>query len=230
MSLDHPPPLPASSAAATAASHRSWILWTCLLPFVTGILLGAVILPLWYRSPFAPAREKLRSLGIDYTPDGLVFAVYGHNAEAVRLFHAAGFPLNAWDTRNEFALGAAAASHDAALVKLLLELGCRVEQPSGWGNTALAIAARGGRPEIVRLLLDSGAQVNATDDLGYTALDHATHQPEGGGWTPVRGVTPASAEERRDTISLLRDRGAKTGAEIRLDRGQPSPSFPTVIP
>jgi hypothetical protein len=190
------------------------------------LILGAVLLPLWNRSPFAPAREKLRSLGIPYSPDGLVQSVYARNLDAVRLFHEAGFPMNAWDARNEFALGAAAAADDLAQVRFLIDLDCNLEQTSGWGNTALAIAARGARLDIVALLVERGARVNAMDDLGFTPLDHAIEPRDAGGWVKVPGTPDATIGQRRAVIEFLRKHNALTGAEIRNQQGQ----GPAVVP
>jgi ankyrin repeat protein len=58
----------------------------------------------------------------------------------------------------------------AALIPLLLEHKCDINQKDKMGNTALMLAAGEGRDKIVSLLIENGANVNVENNSGNTAL------------------------------------------------------------
>ena len=73
----------------------------------------------------------------------------------------------------------AAATGNAATLKLLLDAGADVESPNAEGQTALMAVARTGSVEAAKLLISHGAQVNAVEQWGgQTALMWAAAQSQ----------------------------------------------------
>ena len=71
------------------------------------------------------------------------------------------------------ALGAAALTGNAELVRVLLEAGAEIDHKSSDGRTALLTACLTGKMEIIRQLLDRGANVNVRAIDGRTCLNFA---------------------------------------------------------
>ncbi|CAJ2502356.1 Uu.00g097500.m01.CDS01 [Anthostomella pinea] len=88
----------------------------------------------------------------------------------------------------------AAASHNEAVVQLLLARGAHIDAMNGVGPTPLSMAAGDSDETIVRLLLDKRANIEAKDGFfGFTPLSWAVR------------------EERSAVVQLLLDRGADPG-------------------
>ena len=98
--------------------------------------------------------------------------------------------IDAVDRATQTALHLAAQRGLKAAVRVLLELGSRVDFADAEGEAALAKAARGGHTGCVALLLDAGAAPDATSGGGHTAL------------------MCACAKGRRECVALLLRRGA----------------------
>ncbi len=112
----------------------------------------------------------------------LLLAGFGQRAFAID------FPD--WYTLARTPLGYAAGFGNAAMLKLLLESGARVDYRDTFGRMALHWAAEGGQAETIRLLLAAKAPVDATARQGITAL------------------MLAAGGNKGDAVKLLLDAGA----------------------
>ena len=111
--------------------------------------------------------------------------------DAVRALVSRGADPNAREhLRGQTALMWAAAEEHVEMVRVLLDLGARIDGASMAGHTALLSAARTGNIPVVELLLDRGANIETTAADGSTPLLIAT----------VRGQVPLAR--------FLLDRGA----------------------
>ncbi|MCP5480919.1 MAG: ankyrin repeat domain-containing protein [Spirochaetales bacterium] len=154
------------------------------------------------------AESELVERGYEATRYGFMLATRAGDAEAVRLFLAAGFSAETrFDPSNlENDAGAvplllyAAESGNPAVVRILLDAGAdpRASVRAG-GIQAIHTAARYAKPEIVRMLVQAGADPNAIGQPRF----------EGGAFVPLyeavhRGETP----ERVETVRVLLALGA----------------------
>jgi hypothetical protein len=73
----------------------------------------------------------------------------------------------------KFALGEAARSGHAEVVRLLATAGEPLERRDDLGRTALILAAENGHAAVVRTLLDVGAPIDPTDRMGWDAAQAA---------------------------------------------------------
>lgn len=81
--------------------------------------------------------------------------------------------------------------------KYILEKGVEVERDDNMSSTLLSYFAGSGYTDAVELMLDYGFEINAIDILEATALDYAIEK------------------KRIDIVELLRNKGAKTGKEMK---------------
>jgi ankyrin repeat protein len=91
-------------------------------------------------------------------------------------------------------------------VKLCLDLGINVNDPTDKGETALHGAALRGADSIVKLLVENGAKVNAANKQGLTPLDVAN----GKGGAPGQYRMP-----HESTAALLHQLGGTPGKEVK---------------
>ena len=94
----------------------------------------------------------------------------------------------------------AAEQGDIEAVKEYLAIGINVNaKDEAYGGMPLHWAAYRGRNEVVEFLIAEGADVNAKNQAGATPLDKAIEK------------------NRDETVSLLREHGGKTGAELKAE-------------
>jgi ankyrin repeat protein/catechol 2,3-dioxygenase-like lactoylglutathione lyase family enzyme len=126
----------------------------------------------------------------------------GDGAAAAALLAAEPDLARARDSHGSTALHAAAARGHLALVGLLLRHGAEPNaRDTGDNASPLHFAAGAGHVDVVRALLDAGADVHGYGDL---------HESEVIGWATVLGPPHEPRQEpRRDTLSVLLDRGAR---------------------
>ncbi|MBN2561463.1 MAG: ankyrin repeat domain-containing protein [Phycisphaerae bacterium] len=124
----------------------------------------------------------------------------GHVARVKELLDADPGLVNARTAAGETPLHYAAATHDRAVIELLLSRGAKVAAVDGRGLTPLHLVATSWDPDLIRMVLAAGADPSAAD---------------------VRGETPLHMACRRlneDSMRVLIAAGAKVNA--RNDRGQ----------
>lgn len=111
--------------------------------------------------------------------DGTEIGVVKEDLPLIRAMLAHGANVNTRTSYDDTVLACTARFDSAAIVKLLLENGAKVNEPAFVGRTALVEAAMGwqkkaiGQKETVSILLARGAKVNAQDEFGSTALHMA---------------------------------------------------------
>jgi hypothetical protein len=81
--------------------------------------------------------------------------------------------------------------------KYILKQGVWVNWQDNWDATLLTYFAEAGYANAVEIMLEYGFEINAVDMFEATALDYAI------------------AKNRNDTVELLRNKGAKTGKEMK---------------
>lgn len=81
----------------------------------------------------------------------------------------------------------------AAIMRLLLEQGAKVEAKNAYGQSALWVAAGNGSVECVRVLIEAGADPNARGGAGDSSVLH---------WAVAQG--------QAETARVLVESGAKT--------------------
>jgi ankyrin repeat protein len=140
------------------------------------------------------AEEPARANG--FAPDGFfplgLAAFFGH-AQAVRALLAGGADPNttARNSTRVRAVHAAAAAHDAGILRCLLEAGADPNAVQQVGFVPLHEAASNGDAEMARLLVAHGARTDAVSDDGKTAAGHA----RGKGHDELAGWLDSSAGE-----------------------------------
>ena len=134
---------------------------------------------------------RLRSLLRDhpdlvgtYSADGftpLHLASFFSQPQAAEELLAHGADPNAVATNGSklAVINSAAASNNAALVKMLLRAGANPDAQQQGGFTALHAAAQHKNAEMIQALLDSGADVSIRTDDGKTAADMAGAEIKG---------------------------------------------------
>ena len=173
--------------------------------------------------PDAPAKEHGMAM---QTP--LFLAALAGDVEMIRLLAAHGAdPQLSADRGVTPLIAAAGASRyrwagtlDRTLgnaletVKVLVELGVDVNQPSSQGQTAMHSAAFTGQDEIIQFLADQGAEVDLVDNSGQTP------------WTMAQGLAPGVATQGRygifkSTSELLEKLGATPREVEKVRRSDP---------
>jgi len=95
----------------------------------------------------------------------------GNEAECLEaLRHGGQRAIHQEDPYGCTALHIAAHCGSAAMVRLLLERGAKVDAYEAWDETPLHFAARSGSFEVCKVLLDHGASIDATNAYGWTPL------------------------------------------------------------
>ncbi len=120
--------------------------------------------------------------------------------------------------RRTLALKIAAATGNAFLMNILIDMGVKLDKPLSGGRTALHYAARAGDPAMVKLLLEQKADPALRSDGGSTALDYAIRS---GSPEAVEALLAHGARVTRQhwfskkTIARLADKGWLARAELR---------------
>jgi NCS1 family nucleobase:cation symporter-1 len=105
--------------------------------------------------------------------DFLIMTAGQGDLDAVKLFLAAGFPMDGRED-GQTALEAAVRGGHAEVALFLVDAGADVTGVDGAGNTLLIHAAGGcGLTELLRVLLAKGARLDARNDAGLTAAEMA---------------------------------------------------------
>ena len=97
------------------------------------------------------------------------------------------------------------------IAELLIEKGANVNSKDQYGGNPLHTSAMFGQLEIAELLIEKGANVNAKTNEGETPLDFA-RQDFGDG-----PPTPKMVAVKKETATLLRKHGGKTGEELKAE-------------
>ena len=118
------------------------------------------------------------------------------NKEVVELLIAKGAKVDTKDKNGRTPLHGAIARDRKEIAELLIDKGADVNAKSDDDWTPLHYAAANGHKEIAELLITKGADVNAKSDDGSTPLDWAND---------------------KETASLLRKHGGKTGEELKAE-------------
>ena len=147
-----------------------------MLKQLSRISLVAVV-PLLLLSAFSSSQERakkdLGKKGIDYSAQAFVESAKNGDADAVKLFLAAGMKPDSRNNDGRPALMAAALSGKEAVVDELLDAGAEVNVKTREGQTPLMGAAVNGNARIANILLARGADSSVKDDHGFTALMYA---------------------------------------------------------
>ncbi|KAF6107465.1 ankyrin repeat domain 65 [Phyllostomus discolor] len=114
------------------------------------------------------------------------------------------------------ALLVAAAAGRAAVLRLLLDCGARVDARDGAGATALSVAADLGRQQDMEVLLDHGADPRLRDKHGRAALHRAAAR---GHLPAVQLLAPRGAEvDAQDSLALTPLHHAARGGHVEVAR------------
>lgn len=113
-------------------------------------------------------RSSVATLAVEYGNPDLVALLLGHGA-AIDSMDFLGDPL----------LFSAAYEGRAAIVRLLLDRGAKMEG-TGYHGTILMHAVHGKNTEIIKIFTDCGADVNAADKWGFTPLMTAAREGDTG--------------------------------------------------
>jgi uncharacterized protein len=119
------------------------------------------------------ARQELKDLSVDYTPQAFIQRAQQGDLQAVNVFLAAGMDPNTKDAKGNTSLMYAIAENRTELIKILLKAKANVSQVNNGGGTALGWAAARGKLDIVHLLLDHGADAQAISEAFVTAGENA---------------------------------------------------------
>jgi ankyrin repeat protein len=131
-------------------------------------------------------------------------------ASALRLLLDAGADAKAADKHGRTPLHVAATGpSQREIVTALLAAGAEADARDERGTTSLMLAAGRGQTTAVTLLLEKGADINATDKAGSSVIDHV--------YSGFYG----------DMHKLLRERGAKSGNELRALPRPEAPRAPS---
>ncbi|KAH8808151.1 ankyrin repeat-containing domain protein [Xylogone sp. PMI_703] len=125
--------------------------------------------------------ERIATLLLDHGVDiereavpkiSLVFAIYGHHVNMVRLLLQRGAKIRpGW---NLLSIAVLKGARSEAMVRVLLEYGADANEPGLRGKTALHDAAGNGIESTVRVLVEEGHMyVNVRDSVGRTPLHQA---------------------------------------------------------
>lgn len=130
------------------------------------------------------ARKKLEARRIQFTAQAFVDSADKADADAVKLFLAAGMKSNSTNGDGRPALVAATLGGHETVVDELLDAGAEVNAKTKDGQTPLMGAAVNGNTRIVNILLSRGADLNVKDSHGFSALMYA----DGASKSDVRGL------------------------------------------
>lgn len=137
------------------------------------------------------ALQRLAEMSIEVTPDRMVQYAAQGDLTVVRNLLAAGVAVSAHDAvHHTTALHNAAAKGHQALVRMLLEMGARVDAVDRLGVTPLTAACFYGQTKVAELLLAAGASLKVPD--------HADTFP----------LLAAVQSGNQQLVSLLLDKGA----------------------
>ena len=144
-------------------------------------------------SPEQQARDALEEQGLEFTPGAFEKAVGEGDAEAAKLYLAAGMPA-ATGEPGRSVLAEAVEKGQAPVCRLLLAAGANANGGNYNGTPLLHVASEQQGVDVVRALVEGGAEVNRKGDGNITAL----HEAAGAG--------------KLDTVDYLLGAGAKVTA------------------
>jgi len=148
--------------------------------------------PQWYK------KLNTKTMYEEYSKPTLHGAAWDGDLDTVKQLLDNGADVNLKDS-DMTALHYATSGKHEKIVVLLLESGADANARDGTDRTPLITAAFWGHIGIARRLIEKGADVNAKDNIGTTALDQA---------------------QNVGLKSLLRSHGAKTGKELKKEKGK----------
>jgi len=151
-----------------------------------------------------------KKIKVDWIPSGwtpLHYASFSGRDEIAKILIEHRADVNAKASSGLTPLHFAVKNGDEKVSQTLIEHRADVNSKTNKGRTPLHYAAWSGKDEIVKILIEKGADVNKKANDGWTPLDYARDADDN-----------LTTKEKQAIITLLRQHGAKTGAE--LDRMQ----------
>jgi ankyrin repeat protein len=134
----------------------------------------------------------------------LLLACFRENLPIARLLVERGAPPNTRGSEGDIPLKHAASVGNVDLCRLLLDAGADPNAEGGIdGLSVLSAAVVEGHVDVVRLLIERGVKLNEFDLGNDTPLTRA-----------MREEQQSPSDERRDIVTILRQAGALTNAEI----------------
>lgn len=177
-------------------------------------------------------KDKLVSLGYDFTEEAFVKAVKNGELDVVRLFIQSGMSP---DTKiklgpyNVPVIFYALEHKKEDVVRLLVDLGANLES-SAAGVTVLMKAVEKAEVETLKLMMEKGVNVNRFGEMGLTPLMTAIEKGnDGAAWLLMNskadinakdrlGITPLMRAVREGNIDIVKElikRGADINAESK---------------
>ena len=140
----------------------------------------------------------------------LMWASWAGRTEIVEFLIKNGADISAEDKFGETALFKASRNKNPNITILLLKHGANINHKCKDGRTPLMAAVNYYPSTIknVETLIENGADVNAVDNKGESVLDHAIKSSKINYCDEYR-------EMSQKIIQILKDHGAKTGAELK---------------
>ena len=166
------------------------------------------------------------ALADKYQKTALHYSARNGRTATTMLLLENGAAVNAKDKKNKTPLDYAIAKKRAKVIELLRAKGGKTAKELAAAGNIFA-AAEVGDLDAIRKHLEGGADVNATNKQGYTALQMAVRRGQKEAATLLiekganvnaqrKGKTPLDfAGKKEEITALLREKGGKTGAEIR---------------
>lgn len=120
--------------------------------------------------------QMLSRLGYEFNVDDYLRAAADGSLQAVRIYRAAGMPVDASNTFLDTALIRASRAGRQEIVEQLLRYGAQPNVAGRYGRSALIHACDRGYQIVAELLLQSGADAKAVDDKNWDALTMAAYR------------------------------------------------------
>src|SRR5260370_16557117 len=117
--------------------------------------------------------KELAGMNLQFNAEDFVRSASEDDQQAVALFFAADFNVNAQNTAGKTALMVACERGKTGLVKQLLDRKADPNVAGADGTTALILAAQNDQPDIVKILLQNRADPDKEDTNNWTPLSTA---------------------------------------------------------